>query len=78
MAVAKVPDTEWQPFYRNEKNVKIKTCTEWTEAFIIGSRCERRLVVDNDHGLEPECDDEEFSISPLHEDKVNESNPIFD
>jgi hypothetical protein len=35
------------------------------------------LVVDNDHRLEPECDDEEFSLGSLHEDKANESHPIF-
>ena len=27
-AVAQVPDAEWQPLYRNEKDVKIKTGTE--------------------------------------------------
>jgi len=33
--------------------------------------------VDNDHRLEPECDNEEFGIGPLYENKANESHPIF-
>lgn len=34
-AVAQVPDTEWQPLYRNEKDVKIKTGTEWAEVCFV-------------------------------------------
>ena len=35
MAVAQVPDAEWQPLYRNEKDVKIKTGTEWAEVCFV-------------------------------------------
>lgn len=30
-AVAQVPDSEWQPIYKNEKGIRIKTGSEWAE-----------------------------------------------
>ena len=34
-AVAQVPDSEWQPIYKKEKSIKIKTGSEWAEVCFV-------------------------------------------
>ncbi len=34
-AVGQVPDSEWQPIYRREKDMKVKTGSEWAEVCVV-------------------------------------------